>query len=50
VAQHLLLTAAARSLSLAQVERMTDAEAETTFRQSGGLKRKASLSARIAAP
>jgi transposase-like protein len=33
MAQHFLKTAAARSLSLAQVMRMTDAEAETLFRQ-----------------
>jgi transposase-like protein len=32
VAQHFLLTRAAKTLSLAQVFRMTDAEAETTFR------------------
>jgi transposase-like protein len=33
MAQHFLLTAAARSLSLAHVMRMTDAEAETMFRK-----------------
>lgn len=33
MAQHFLLTAAARSLSLAHVMRMTDAEAEATFRK-----------------
>jgi transposase-like protein len=32
VAQHVLLSSAAKTLSLAQVFRMTDAEAETTFR------------------
>jgi transposase-like protein len=31
--QHFLLTAAARSLSLAQVMRMTDAEAEAAFQR-----------------
>ena len=30
--QHFLLSKAAKTLSLAQVFRMTDAEAETTFR------------------
>lgn len=33
MAQHFLLSAAARTLSLAQVMRMTDAEAETMFRR-----------------
>jgi transposase-like protein len=32
VAQHFLLSKAAKTLSLAQVFRMTDGEAETTFR------------------
>src|SRR4051794_40454628 len=32
MAQHFLLSSAAKTLTLAQVMRMTDAEAETTFR------------------
>jgi hypothetical protein len=36
VAQHILLSKAAKTLSLAQVFRMTDAEAETAFRVSAG--------------
>jgi hypothetical protein len=32
MAQHFLLSRTAKTLSLAQVFRMTDAEAETTFR------------------
>ena len=49
ISQHFLLSRAAKTLSLAQVFRMTDAEAETTFRRSVGPIRMASRFARTAA-
>jgi hypothetical protein len=47
MSQHFLLTRAAKTLSLAQVFRMTDAEAETTFRNLAlaGHQRRAGLPA-----
>ena len=49
MAQHFLLSAAAKTLSLASVFTMKDAEAETTFRRSVGPIRTASRFARIVA-
>ena len=47
--QHFLLSRAAKTLSLAQVLPLSDAEAEAMFRKSAGRRRTARPSARIAA-
>ena len=49
MSQHFLLSKAAKTLTLGQVFRMTDEEAETAFRRSAGPIRTASRFARIAA-
>jgi len=49
MAQHFLLSRPAKTLSLAQVFRMTDTEAEAMFRKGAGLKQTARLFVRIAA-